>query len=127
MSTDKKNPAIIHELTDEQLMELALGADTKVVFDKITEAGKFIYACGVKHGKAKIRPFIIYYEYKQWKEANQIQSQLKFFKDFKKYFQPERDKDGLYYLLNEKPFDTSQEQIWYLRAIRRREKARKKD
>lgn len=122
--SDKK---IVHDLTVEDLIRLATKSSDTIVMDKLTEAGKFIYALGIKHGREQISAQLIYYTYKQWKgwEAKKQPKPL-FFKDFKRYFNPHRSKDGTHYLLDATPFDTSEEVFWLIRSEIRNERAQKR-
>lgn len=120
------NKRIIDELTEEELLALANGASVDQVIEKISEAGKFIHAKGIRDGKVKIRAFIVYYLYREWRGfRNKKQSKLYFFRDFSKYFTSHRDKDGAFYLLNPKPFDLSKDNYWIVRSEIRNEKAKK--
>lgn len=124
MSGDKK---IIHDLPLDALLELAQGAPQEAVIEKLSEAAKFIFAVGIKHGTTKVPAQTVYYCYRDWKGwRNKPQPKLYFFRDFKKYFKSERDKDGVYYLLNDKPFDMSEENYWLIRKEIREERARQK-
>jgi hypothetical protein len=117
---------VIHELSIEDLIALAQGADEEVIMDKLSEAGKFIFEMKIKHGDVRIPAFVIYHTYKNWKGWDQKrQSKPFFFKDFKKYFEPLRTTDGMVYLLNPKPFDLSEDNYWLIRAEIRNEKTKK--
>lgn len=117
---------ILHELSVDDLVALAQGADEEVIMDKICDAAKFIYDMDIKHGETKIPAALIYHTYKVWNGWNQKrQSKPFFFRDFSKYFSPHRTTDGMCYLLNPKPFDLSDETFWLIRAEMRNEKAKK--
>ena len=122
--SDKK---IIHELSIEDLIALASGAKPEEVVQKVSDAGKMIFELKIKHGDTKVSAAIIYHTYKHWKGWDQKrQSKPIFFKDFKKYFEPFRNGDGIYYLLNPKPFDLSEEAYWIVRKELREEKMKRK-
>lgn len=123
MPTDKKT--IIHDLPADLLLQIVTQSKSAVVADKLTEAVKFIYDLGIRHGDTKIRAQMVFYTYKLYRGPNKKQAKALFFKDFKKYFEPLRDKDGIYYLLNPKAFDLSEETRWQMRSDTRREKAKK--
>lgn len=111
---------VIHELSDEDLIALAHGAKAEDIVEKISEAAKFIYEMKIKHGEVKIPVALIYHTYKCWKGWDQKrQSKPMFFRDFKTYFPPVRQNDGIYYLLNPKPFDLSEETRWLVRKEER--------
>ena len=117
---------IVHELSTDDLIALAKGASQEVIMEKLTEASKFIYDLGIKHGDEKIPASLIYHTYKHWKGwNNKRQSKGLFFKDFKKYFEPHRTTHGMVYLLNPKPFDLSDEAYWLIRSELRNEKTKK--
>ena len=120
---DKK---IIHELDVESLIALAKGAKEEVIMEKLSQAGQFIFDLKIKNGDTKISAAMIYYTYKQWRGWDQKrQSKPQFFKDFKRYFEPQRTAEGLVYLLNPKPFDLSEEAWWLMRKSIRDEKTKK--
>lgn len=122
-----KSKVIIYELSSEDLAKIATGSDEEVIYDKITEAAKFIYALGIKHGKERISAQLLYYHYREWKGwGNKKQSKGPFFRDFNKYFESTRGRDGKLYFLDPKPFDLSKETWWEMRAQLRNEKTRKK-
>lgn len=124
MSINKK---IIHEIHDDDLFRIVSGSEEDVIFDKLSEAAKFIYDKNIKHGDDKIHAQLVYYTYKKWRGwENKKQPKPQFFSDFDKYFTPSRDKEGKYYLLDSKSFDLSSEMYWEMRADIRHEKARKK-
>ncbi len=117
---------IVHELSIDDLIALAQGASEEVIMDKLTEASKFIYDLGIKHGDTKIPAALVYHTYKHWKGWDQKrQSKPLFFKDFKTYFEPHRTTDGMVFLLNPKPFDLSDDTYWLIRAELRNEKTKK--
>ncbi len=118
---------LIEELSDEDLIALATGAQgVETINEKLTEAGKFVYQAGIKEGKAKIRAWLVYWTYQESKHwRGKFQPKNKFFRDFAKYFQPQRDKDGIYYFLNAKPFDTSAEVYWQHRKQLRDKRVKK--
>jgi hypothetical protein len=124
MSEIKKT--IIHDLPEDLLIQIATQSKGTVVSEKLTEAVKFIYDLGIKQGDTKITAELVYYTYKLYRGMNKKQAKALFFKDFKKYFEPQRNKDGIYYLLNPKPFDLTDEAYWLMKADIRREKAKKK-
>lgn len=118
---------IIHELTEEELLEIAKGAKAEAVIEKISEAAKFIFALGIRDGRTDISAMLVYHTYKQWKGwDNKRQSKRYFFKDFNKYFKPYRKEDGMHYALDERSFDTSKETYWLIRADHRHEKSKKR-
>jgi hypothetical protein len=109
---------IVTELTPEELMELAAGHEVKM--DSLTDAGKFIYDLGIKHGREKIRAQLLYWHYKHYKGwNNKKQPKADFFRDFRKYHDSHRDNQGIYFLLDPKPFDLSDEAYWQMRAEER--------
>lgn len=123
MSSDKK---LIYELSDEDLIRLIEGVKLETIMEKVSEAAKFLYALKIKHGDEKITAQLVYYTYKQYKGwDNKLQNKAQFFKDFNTYFTPKRDQNGMYYLLDPKPFDLSEENFWIMKAAARREKAKK--
>jgi hypothetical protein len=126
MSDTKNNKKVIYDLSPEDLIKLATGSKEEVVMDKLTEAAKFIYDLNIKHGDEKISAQVIYHAYKKYRNYSHVQPKIQFFSDFKKYFQPGRNKDGIYYLLNPKPFDLSDDAYWEMRALERKEKAYKR-
>lgn len=116
---------IIHELSVEDLINLAQKSQEPVVMDELTEASKFIYELGIRHGDEKIPAQLIYYTYKQWKGwENKFQPKPYFFRDFSKYFESVRSSDGINYLLDPKPFDLSKEAYWLSRKDAREQKAK---
>lgn len=118
---------IIHELTEEELLEIARGVKVEKVIEKASEAAKFIYASGIREGREIISAILVYHTYKQWKGWDQKrQSKRYFFRDFNKYFTPKKNEDGVYYLLDPRSFDTSEETYWLIRADLRHEKAKRK-
>lgn len=124
MSGPKK---IVSELSIDDLVKLATSSKEEIVMDGLSEASKFIYDVGIKHGTAKISAQLIYHTYKHWKGwGNKKENRPIFFRDFSKFFEPKRANDGTYYLLNEKPFDTSTETFWIIRKEIRDERARRK-
>lgn len=117
---------IIHELNVDDLIALASGAKPEEIVEKISEAARFIYEAGIKHGDTKVPAAVIYHTYKHWKGWDQKrQSKALFFRDFKTYFEPIRTTHGMIYLLNSKPFDLSEEAKWFIRAEIRSEKNKK--
>lgn len=118
---------IIHEMSVEELIKLAgkaKPADKEV--GEATEAAKFIYALNLRHGDARIPVQLIYYTYKQWKGwDNKPQPKPYFFRDFSKYFEQARTKDGMTYLLDPKPFDLSKETYFIVRKEIRDSRAKK--
>lgn len=120
------NNKIINELTEEELLEIARGAKVEQVVEKISEAAKFIYALNIQDGRDKISALLVFHTYKQYKGwDNKRQSKRYFFKDFNKYFKPQRTKDGMVYMLNPKSFDTSQDEYWRMRTDIREQKRKK--
>lgn len=118
---------IIHELSEEDLIAIAKGAKADTVMEKVTEAGKFIYANGIREGRTSISALLVFHTYKQWKGwDNKRQSKRYFFRDFNKYFKPHRTEDGMQYMLDARSFDTSQEEYWRMRADMRHEKSQKR-
>jgi hypothetical protein len=119
---------IIHELSVEDLIALAEGSkpqEHKV--EEATEAAKFIYALNIRHGDDQIAAQLIYYTYKQWKGWDKRpQPKPFFFRDFTKYFEQVRTKDGISYLLDPKPFDQSQEAYWLMKKDQREHKAKQR-
>lgn len=124
MSKDKP---IVHELSTEDLLKIVTSSDEEVVMEKTSEAAKFIYALSIRAGRTKISAQLIYFTYKNYKGwRNKKQSKPVFFKDFNKYFKPERDKDGMFYYLEDKPFDLSKDTWWLMRKeIRDKKKSKK--
>lgn len=117
---------IVHELTDDDLLRLVQGVSKDIVLETVSEAAKFIYASKIKHGDQKITAQLVYYTYKEYKGwGNKRQSRASFFRDFNKYFEPKRDKNGMYYLLDEKSFDLSQQTYWIMQAEKRAQKKKK--
>lgn len=111
---------IIHELSEDDLVALALGSAKKEnLIQKVSKAAKFILHNKIKHGSTKISALMVYYTYQKWQDGIQ-DSKRKFFKDFNEYFPPYRNKDGIYYLLDEKGFDLSAENYWKMRAAWRK-------
>lgn len=113
-------------MSEEDLVKLATDTDEEILADKLTEAAKFIYEIGIKHGDTPVTAEIIYHTYKHWKYYNNKQPKAYFFRDFSKYFERRRNKHGIFYLLDPKPFDLSDENYWIIRAEIRRERRRKK-
>lgn len=123
MSGNKK---VVHELSVEDLIKLAQGSKEPVVMEELTEASKFIYALNIRHGDDRIPAQLIYYTYKQWKGWDKRpQPKPFFFRDFTKYFEQIRTKEGISYLLDPKPFDLSKETYWLMRKDQREQKAKK--
>jgi hypothetical protein len=118
---------IVHEMTTEDLIAMALATDEEVVMDKLTEAAKFIYDLKIKQGNTPVPAQVIYHTYKHWRGpwGNQRPKAI-FFRDFGKYFERRRTKDGVFYMLDPKPFDLSEDTYWIIRAEIRRERSRKK-
>jgi hypothetical protein len=117
---------IIHDMPEDLLIELAMGAKGDDVVQKLNEASKFIYDLGIKHGDAKIPAQLVYHTYKLWKGwDNKKQSKGLFFKDFRTYFTQHRTTDGICYLLNPKPFDLSKDTYFLYRSEVRYEKAQR--
>lgn len=124
MSGTKK---ILHELSVEDLIRLAQGSTEPVVMEELTEASKFIYALNIRHGDERIPAQLIYFTYKQWKGWDKKpQPKPFFFRDFTKYFEQVRTKDGISYLLDPKPFDLSKETYWMMRKDQREQRAKQK-
>lgn len=124
MSGNKK---VVHELSIEDLIKLAQGSNEPVVMDELTEASKFIYALNIRNGDIKIPAQLIYYTYKQWKGWDKRpQPKPFFFRDFTKYFEQVRTKDGISYLLDPKPFDLSEETYWLMKKDQRERQAKQK-
>jgi hypothetical protein len=118
---------IVTELSDDALIRIATNSGEEVVMDAISEAARFIYDLGIKHGKDKIPTGLIFHTYKEWHGSTKPrQSRAKFFRDFKKYFDQLRDKNGTYYLLNGKSFDLSEETKWIHRKIDREQRRQKR-
>ena len=118
---------IIHQLTDEELLDIAKGANVEAVVGKKSEAAKFIYAVGIREGKTEISAALVFHTYKQWKGwDNKRQAKRYFFKDFNTYFKPHRKEAGMHYMLDERSFDTSEETKWLIRADLRYEKSQRK-
>lgn len=116
---------LVHELDDALLVELAQGADRDEIIKKISIAAQFIFDCKIRHGRDKVSAMLVYYTYKHHKGQHyKPQSRKLFFKDFNKYFKPHRDKDGLYYELDPKSFDMSEETYWKMRSEWRKQKQR---
>lgn len=123
MSVNKKN---IYELSVEELIQLAQESAEPVVMEELTEASKFIYANNIRHGDVKIPAQLIYYTYKQWKGWDRKpQPKPYFFRDFSKYFEQVRTKEGMTYLLDPKPFDLSQETYFMIRKDIREQRAKR--
>lgn len=119
---------IIHELTADELLEIVKGAKVETVLEKATEAAKFIYALGIREGRTSISAALVFHTYKHYKGFdNKRQSKRHFFRDFSKYFKPYRKESGMHYMLDERSFDTSQENYWIMRADLRQNKPRKKN
>ena len=118
---------VVHELSVEDLIKLASGATAKDhEVGEATEAAKFIYALNIRHGDERIPAQLIYYTYKQWKGwDNKYQPKPFFFRDFSKYFEQVRTKEGISYLLDPKPFDLSKDTYWLMRKDQRESKAKK--
>lgn len=124
MSDTKK---IIHDIPLEELLKIATESTEEIIVDKLSEAAKFIYEVGIKQGNTKVPAQVVYYTYKMWKGwQNKKQPKPLFFKDFSKYFESKRTKDGVHYLLDPKPFDLSQDTYWIIRSDIRRERAKRK-
>jgi hypothetical protein len=118
---------IIHELSEDELLQIAQGEKAESVIEKVSEAAKFIYARKIREGRESISAMLVYHTYKQYKGwDNKRQAKRFFFKDFNKYFTPHRNKDGIYYLLDPRSFDTSPEEYWRMRADARYDKSKKK-
>jgi hypothetical protein len=117
---------IVYELTDEDLVALATSSKEDVVMDKLCDAAKFIYECNIKHGDHPVPAQVIYHTYREWKRRNHCQPKNFFFRDFSRYFPKYRNKHGIHYMLDPKPFDLSDEAYWLIRAEIRRERARRK-
>lgn len=125
MSSGKKE---VYDLSVEELIKLAGGnkpAEHEV--KEATEAAKFIYALNVRHGDERISAQLIYYTYKQWKGwERKPQPKPFFFRDFSKYFEQVRTKDGISYLLDPRSFDLSEEAYWLMRKDNREQRAKQK-
>lgn len=118
---------IIHDLSVEDLINLAQKSQEPVVMDELTEASKFIYELSIRHGDSKIPAQLIYYTYKQWKGWDKRpQPKPYFFRDFSKYFESVRSSDGINYLLDPKSFDLSKEAYWLTRKDAREQRAKNK-
>lgn len=118
---------IVHELSDDELLEIAKGAKPEAVIEKISEAAKFVYALGIRDGRTNISAMLVWYTYKEYKGFdNKRQSKRYFFRDFNKYFKPHRKEDGMHYMLDERSFDTSTETYWLIRADNRNEKSQRR-
>lgn len=125
--SDHKSKKIVHELSVEDLIRLAQETTQPVVMDELTEASKFIYALNIRHGDERIPAQLIYYTYKQWKGWDKRpQPKPYFFRDFSKYFEQVRSKDGMNYLLDPKSFDLSQEAYWLSRKDHREQQQKAK-
>ena len=118
---------IIHQLTDEELLQIAQGAKADKVIEKVSEAAKFIYGMSIREGYEPISAMMVYHTYKQYKGwNNKCQSKRYFYRDFNKYFTPHRNRDGLYYLLDPRSFDLSPENYFIMRKDHRDGKAKRK-
>lgn len=114
---------IVHELSVEDLVRLANSSKEEIVMDKVSEAAKFIYHQNIRIGDTKISAQLLYHTYKHWKGwRNRKQPKHLFFRDFNKYFEPKRDKNGNYYTLDETGFDLSKQNYWIMRKELRDEK-----
>jgi hypothetical protein len=117
---------LLDKLSDEELLEIAKGANVEAVVGKKSEASKFIYSLNIRDGKEAISAMLVFHTYKMWKGFdNKRQAKRYFFRDFNTYFKPYRNKDGMYYLLDPRSFDTSKEEYWRMRADERQQKAKK--
>ncbi len=125
--SDVKNK-IVHELSIEELLEIAKGAKPEDTFgDKVTEAARFIYDLKIRAGTTKISGQLVYWHYKSYKGfRNTKQPKPLFYRDFNKYFKVERNKHGTYYNLDPAPFDLSKENYWLMVADKRNKKHRRK-
>lgn len=66
----------------------------------LNEAHRFVVSHGLEAGEHKVRPFVIYDKYKQWKDKKNIQKKPAFFKDFARIFDRKIDSTNSYYMLN---------------------------
>lgn len=127
MSSETSDRKIIHDLSDEELLAIASGAKVEKILEKVSEAAKFIYALKIREGRTKISAQLVYYTYKHWKGwNNKRESKGHFFRSFNKYFKPVRMSDGMHYWLDERSFDTSEENYWLMRKEARLEKRKTK-
>ncbi len=125
MSQDKK---IVHDLDIEALIKLATQSKVDTTLEALTDAAKFSYAMGIRHGDTPIPAQVVYHAYKQWKGIHNKKSpKLYFFRDFSKLFTRIRTKDGIFYMLEPQPFDLTESTYWLIRAELRHEKSRKKN
>lgn len=120
---------VLHELSIEELINLANEAKTdEPKVQEATEAAKFIYALTIRHGDVRIPAQLIYYAYREWKGwSNKPQPKPFFFRDFTKYFESVRTKEGISYLLDPKPFDLSQETYFMVRKQIRDERSKRQN
>lgn len=125
--SDHKSKKIVHELSIDELIRLAQQSPGPIMADELTEASKFIYALNIRHGDERIPAQLIYYTYKQWKGWDKRpQPKPFFFRDFSKYFEQVRSKEGMNYLLDPKSFDLSKEAYWLSRKDQREHRAKQK-
>ncbi len=124
MSQDKKT--IVHDLNIDDLVKIATSGKEAVIMEDLSESAKFIYHCGIRQGNHKIPAQVVYHAYKVWKgHRAKLQPKGYFFRDFSKYFERYRTKDGIHYMLDPRPFDLSEEAYWLIRSELRYEKARR--
>ncbi len=101
-------------------MKLAEGEEVVVTEERASDCAKFIYANEIKHGDAKIPASLVYYTYKMWKGFQRSYiPRAHFFREFSKLFESVRMSDGVYYLLDPKPFDLSREAYFLMKADQR--------
>lgn len=124
MSQKMSDKRIIHEVSDDDLVALALGeVKQDQVIQKVSKAAKFILHNRVKHGDTKIPAMLLYFTYINWQDGL-ADHKRKFLEDFSNYFPKHVDAEGPYFLLNSDPFDLSKEAYWNMRAYWRRKKSR---
>lgn len=123
------------EISLEELEKLLALAETdaseeEIVFQEMDEVERFCYDEDIVAGDKRVPAYYVYDKYLMYKK---VQGEYKykmrlprpiFFRRMKQMYDQKRTKEGMFYLLNERSFDFSQEAFWEIRRRYRDEKER---
>jgi len=105
-----------NELNDEELIEILKSSDEPIVIESLDDVHEFVLAFNIKEveEKSHVRCKDIYNLYKKWRaQSMYIQYYNIFFKKFSKHFQKCHNRKYVYYNLDPKPFDLTNEESKY--------------
>lgn len=118
------------EISNEDLVKAAMAPVDQdlLVIEKLNDAQKFILANDIKRGTDLVSATNVYDTYRKWRKGKCVPKRH-FFVLFARYFERKRLNHGMFYLLDDTPFDQSMDKYWELRAQVRaeHEKTRKKN